>query len=244
MPKTSIGLLNAASIVRSNFRRSLVTVRGRGFGKELVVSMMRIIPKAATLRVASLVAAVTAASCGGTAPPLPVANAGAAPSSCYVTKENPTTVKATITFYGWPDNSPPGNQIAHPIIHKHAGGDGTYCNPTTFATEKANNKTIPYGTKIYVPFIKQYFVREDLCAPSGPTTGSGNNGCKKLWFDLWIGGNARSKPREVVKCERRLTPHPPVSVILYPKEGEPVAHAGPIYRNAPPPNGSCDGRDL
>jgi hypothetical protein len=52
-----------------------------------------------------------------------------------VIKQDPTTVQATITFYGWPDNSPPGNKIAHGIIHKRAGGDGTYCNPTTFATE-------------------------------------------------------------------------------------------------------------
>jgi hypothetical protein len=47
-------------------------------------------------------------------------------ASCYVTKQDPTTVQATITFYGWPDNSPPGDKIAHGIIHTHAGGDGTY----------------------------------------------------------------------------------------------------------------------
>ena len=189
-----------------------------------------------------LASCVSLCSCGGGAVPGAPANNLARQASCYVIKQDPATVKATITFYGWPDNSPPGNQIAHPIIHKHAGGDGTYCNPTTFATERANNKTIPYGIKIYVPFIKQYFVREDLCAASGPTTGSGSNGCKKLWFDLWIGGNAHSKAHAVVACERKLTPHPPVTVILYPNAGEPVAHAGPIYRNAPPPNGRCDGK--
>ena len=64
----------------------------------------------------------------------------ASQTACYVTKIDPTKVQATITFYGWPDNAPPGNKIAHPILHKHAGGDGTYCNPTTFATERANNK--------------------------------------------------------------------------------------------------------
>ncbi|MBV8499898.1 MAG: hypothetical protein JO003_11660 [Candidatus Eremiobacteraeota bacterium] len=176
-------------------------------------------------------------------PPLSPATA---PSfqGCYRIKQDPATVTATITFYGWPDNSPPGNAIAHPVIHKHAGGDGTYCNPTTFATEHANNKRIPYGIKIYVPFLKQYFIREDLCAASGPPTGSGNNGCYKLWFDLWVGGTAKSKAHEVVRCERLLTPTHKVDVILYPREGMPVAHPGPIYRNRPPPNGSCYGKKL
>jgi hypothetical protein len=182
-----------------------------------------------------------AAPPAGPAIPARVA-ANATAQSCYVVKRNPTTVKATITFYGWPDNSPPGNQIAHPVIHRHAGGDGTYCNPTTFATERANNKEIPYGIKIYVPFIKQYFIREDLCAASGPKSGSGSNGCKHLWFDLWIGGTAKSNFHAVVKCERRLTPNQKVSVILWPRDGEPVAYHGPIYRNRPPPDGTCDGR--
>ena len=192
----------------------------------------------------SLAAGAALASCGHIASPMSPPSEAVQQASCYVVKQDPTAVKATITFYGWPDNSPPGNQIAHPVIHEHAGGDGTYCNPTTFATERANNKTIPYGIKIYVPFVKQYFVREDLCAASGPKKGSGSNGCKKLWFDLWIGGNAKSKAHEVIECERQLTPHPPVDVILYPEAGEPVAHAGPIYTNAPPPNGSCDGTPL
>ena len=105
---------------------------------------------------------LSVASCTQSSGPVlaPLTNA-AQPSSCYVTKVDPTNVQATITFYGWPDNSPPGKKIAHPIIHRRAGGDGSYCNPTTFATERSNNKRIPYGIKIYVPFIKQYFIRED-----------------------------------------------------------------------------------
>lgn len=189
-----------------------------------------------------LAGALVATSCAqpGPAPLTPVTNASR--DSCYRVKQDPTIVKATITFYGWPDNSPPGNRIAHPVIHKRASGDGTYCNPTTFATERSNNKRIPYGIKIYVPFLKQYFIREDLCAASGPPTGSGSNGCFKLWFDLWVGGTAKSKARAVVGCERELTPSKEVEVILYPREGMPVDFPGPIYRNAPPPDGTCDGR--
>jgi hypothetical protein len=189
--------------------------------------------------------AISLASCGRSAGPLlPSAQPSSTRAACYSDKQDPQTVSATITFYGWPDNSPPGNKIAHGVIHRHAGGDGTFCNPTTFATERANDKRIPYGIRIYVPFIKQYFIREDLCAASGPKKGSGSNGCKKLWFDLWVGGDAHSRPREVFKCERELTPDGKVPVILYPNDKMPVAHSGPIYNNDPPPNGSCDGRAL
>jgi hypothetical protein len=194
-------------------------------------------------RLLLLVTALALASCGRAGgPALPPLVNSSGHASCYVVKQDPTTVQATITFYGWPDNSPPGNRIAHGIIHKRAGGDGTYCNPTTFATERANDKTIPYGIKIYVPFLEQYFIREDLCAASGPKKGSGSNGCKKLWFDLWIGGNGKSKAHAVFKCERQLTPNGKVNVILYPAEGLPVENTGPIYRNSPPPDGTCDGK--
>src|SRR5271155_3846774 len=92
-------------------------------------------------------------------------------SSCYSGDTGtPTTVSATVTYYGWPDNSPPGAAIAHPVIHATAGGVGSYCDPTTFATEptSAENKEIPYGTRIYVPAVDKYFIREDDCTTSGP----------------------------------------------------------------------------
>jgi hypothetical protein len=197
---------------------------------------MRIPPRLATY-VVLLLTACAQQVVPQVRPPLPAAFG---PSSCYITTVAPANAMATITFYGYPDNTPPGRAIAHPVIHQRAGGDGTYCNPTTFATEKSNDTAIPYGTKIYVPFIKQYFVREDLCAASGPPVGSGSNGCYKLWFDLWIGGNAHSNVSALVACERNLTPNRKVRVILDPGPNLPVAHPGSIYRNRPRPNGTCD----
>jgi hypothetical protein len=190
----------------------------------------------------ALAGLISLASCAQSSGPALPPSTRPARQECYRIKQDPTTIKATITFYGWPGNSPPGNAIAHPVIHKVASGDGTYCNPTTFATERSNNKQIPYGIKIYVPFLKQYFIREDLCAASGPPTGSGGNGCYKLWFDLWVGGTARSRAHAVVRCERTLTPSRQVPVILYPRDGLPVAFPGPIYRDSPPPNGTCYGK--
>jgi hypothetical protein len=46
----------------------------------------------------------------------------------------------------------------------------------------------------------------------------------------------------VFACERELTPNHDVPVILWPRDGLPVSHPGPIYRNQPPPDGSCDGK--
>lgn len=193
-----------------------------------------------------LAGAAMVASCGQPGSLTPPATGNgfgtfALPWSCYVTKIHPVTVNATITFYGWPDNSPPGNQIAHPVIHQVASGDGTYCNPTTFATEKKNDVRIPYGIKIYVPFLQQYFIREDDCAHSGPRRGHGSNGCTGLWFDLWIGGDKASKAHAVIWCENHLTPNGKVQVVLDPNGSEPVKNAGPIYRDAPPPLGTCYG---
>ena len=92
---------------------------------------------------ASVVAITSCAQSNG--PAVTPSSAMVPVSSCYIVKQQPTSVRATITFYGWPDNSPPGNKISHPVLHQHAGGDGTYCNPTTFATERSNNARIPYG---------------------------------------------------------------------------------------------------
>jgi hypothetical protein len=200
------------------------------------------------------IASLILASCGGHSSMPPAASGpGSAQQNgefplwshlaCYHTTGPAYTAQATVTFYGWPDNTPPGNAIAHPVIHKVASGDGTFCNPTTFATEptKAENAKIPYGTRIYVPFIKQYFIREDDCTPSGPPVGHGNNGCYKLWFDLWIGGDKDSKTWAVVKCENDLTPGTKVPVIVNPPSGEPVSDPGPIFRDGPGNGGTCDG---
>jgi hypothetical protein len=203
---------------------------------------------------ATVVWPVILASCAGPGSGTPPAG-GNADASAFVRETAPTitgcypnivperTVNATITFYGWPDNTPPGKSIAHPVIHQHAGGMGTYCNPTTFATEptKKENALIPYGTRIYVPFIEQYFIREDDCTPSGPPVGNGNNGCYQVWFDLWVGGSATSNTNAVVNCEDELTPSSQQPIILSPPDWLPVRLPGPIYSDDPAPAGTCDG---
>jgi hypothetical protein len=191
-----------------------------------------------------IVAALSLISCGGS---IPSTHSGASSmakpatptrsidsTSCYSGDNGtPTTVSATVTFYGWPDNSPPGAAIAHPVIHSVAGGDGSYCNPTTFATEptSSENSLIPYGTRIYVPFIHKYFIREDDCTASGPSVGSGSNGCSGVWTDLWIGGDSSSNMTAVVNCENNLTPGSKQNIILHAPPGEYVNWYGPIWND-------------
>lgn len=86
-----------------------------------------------------------------------------------------------VTFYGWPDNTPPGNTIAYPDIHQTAGGTGTYTDPITFATDA---REIAPGTRIYVPYLQKYFIMEDDCTASDIEWSSSGS-----WhIDIWIGG--------------------------------------------------------
>jgi hypothetical protein len=196
------------------------------------------------IRLLAVAAMLGLASCGHANVPSvsPVesssASRGVAPMKCYETKQAPVMLSSMVTFYGFPDNSPPGRQIAHPVIHNVAGGNGTWCNPTTFATEPKNDKLIPYGVKIYVPYMKQYFIREDDCTTSGPQ----HLGCKNIWVDLWIGGDRNSNFKAVINCEDSLTKSHDVPIVLWPKANLPVKLAGPIYRDNPPPNGTCFGK--
>src|ERR1700753_2793166 len=70
------------------------------------------------------------------------------------------TEQAFITMYGWYDNTPPSDSISYPKLHKTAGGTGTYADPITYASDKAET---PAGTKIYVPRLQKYFIMEDDC---------------------------------------------------------------------------------
>ncbi|HEY2579586.1 MAG TPA: hypothetical protein VGI74_25020 [Streptosporangiaceae bacterium] len=125
-----------------------------------------------------------------------------------------SSVTDFVTFYGFVDNSPPGKAIAHPCIHNQAGGVGTFSNPVTFAEHIDLNG--PWCQKIYVPFLKKYFIHEDQCNPCG---GVNNN-----HVDLWMGGDSNSthnpEKSALLNCENKWTTHN--TVILNPPSNEPV----------------------
>src|SRR6266508_6790777 len=85
-----------------------------------------------------------------------------------------TTQQTFLTFYGWWDNTPPGGDISFPKLHSSAGGKGTFADPITFATAKAE---LAPGTKVWVPRVKKYFIMEDSCQECGEDwSGHGPNG--------------------------------------------------------------------
>uniref|UniRef100_A0A6B2LHT8 Chitin-binding type-4 domain-containing protein n=1 Tax=Arcella intermedia TaxID=1963864 RepID=A0A6B2LHT8_9EUKA len=135
----------------------------------------------------------------------------------------PTTsinVTAIVTFYGARDNCPPGGDIAHPIIHKYAGGTGTYADPITYA---GDTKAAPAGTIIYYHALKKYFIMEDDCEECISDWKKGH------WhFDLWMGPDTLS-PSSLVACENALTVDSGKVWVKAPS-GLPV-DATPLYAN-------------
>lgn len=67
-----------------------------------------------------------------------------------------------MTFFGYPDNSPPGAGTAYDCGGRHniAGGRGTYTDPLTFAS--ANSEYAPCEL-VYSPYLKKYLRMEDHC---------------------------------------------------------------------------------
>jgi hypothetical protein len=110
----------------------------------------------------------------------------------------------TMTFYGWPDNSPPGNAIAYPksggfpTIHDGAGGTGTYAEPITFATDQAE---LPVGTLLYAAVIEKYLIMEDDCVECDSDWSS----TMKWHVDVWMNSNASASSSAVLACENQWT---------------------------------------
>jgi 3D (Asp-Asp-Asp) domain-containing protein len=109
-----------------------------------------------------------------------------------------------MTFYGWDDNSPPGNAIAYPknggfpTIHDAAGGTGTYADPITYATDKSE---LPIGTIVYAPVIEKYLVMEDDCGQCD-TDWSGS----MMWhIDVWMNSDGTESASALTACEDQWT---------------------------------------
>ncbi|UKA53487.1 hypothetical protein LFT45_17445 [Arthrobacter sp. FW305-BF8] len=108
-----------------------------------------------------------------------------------------------MTAYTWFDNTPAASpDISHPVLHREAGGTGTYEDPVTLAVGHSLETgkdvlDIPSGTRIYIPNVRRYFIVEDTCG-DGPTPENGpcHSGAEKyggsVWIDMWIGGEGES----------------------------------------------------
>jgi 3D (Asp-Asp-Asp) domain-containing protein len=124
------------------------------------------------------------------------------PTPTPYTFQGLSTEKFYITFYGWPDNTPPGNEIAFPnhtnseTIHGTTGGVGSYSDPITFASDP---DFINPGTIYYVPYLHKYIIMEDLCVTC---VENWNNSLKHI--DIWMDSGAEFK-QKLVDCQNKWT---------------------------------------
>jgi 3D (Asp-Asp-Asp) domain-containing protein len=146
--------------------------------------------------------------------------AGAAALLLCAAVKAETTYSMYCTCYGWLDNDPPGNGIAYPRIHSGAGGSGTYSNPVTFATDPRELKP---GTKVYVSYLKKYFIMEDSCAQCITDWSH-----SKRHIDLWVGGKSTSGSA-LINCEDSLTRT--ASVIVSPSSSHTVTTT-PLFNSS------------
>jgi hypothetical protein len=156
-----------------------------------------------------------------TVPAVPVAVPAApkpapAPAGPASSSERIVTTAFT-SAYTWYDNTPAGSAaISHPILHKTAGGTGTYNDPITIAVghSLATGKDVldfPAGTRIYLPDVRRYFIVEDTCGdgdePQGGPCHQGVNvhGTNStIWIDMWIGGQSLSS-QGADNCASKVT---------------------------------------
>lgn len=127
-----------------------------------------------------------------------------------------------LTGYSWQDNTPPGSSIVgEPVLHKQAGGQGTFADPITVAVPGHQGKMAwQPGTKFYLPSVQRYVIVEDSGAAKAP---SGTD----THLDMWIDGQDGTK-QATDDCETQFTGRVPAQV--NPPDNLPVM-AGPIFAN-------------
>jgi hypothetical protein len=129
-------------------------------------------------------------------------------------------LKIWLTGYSWQDNTPPGSSIvSHPILHKQAGGTGTYDDPITVAVPGQGSGVWTAGSRFYLPTVKRYVIVEDTGASEPPSGQDGH-------LDMWIGGQGGSRAA-TDECMNKIT-GTNVPAVLNPPAGLPVVQ-GPIF---------------
>ncbi len=132
-----------------------------------------------------------------------------------------------LTGYSYWDNTPPGSTaISKPVVHRRAGGTGTYRDPITIAVGhkivgKRQTLDFPAGTRFYLKRLRKYVVVEDVCGDgSRPQNGPCHTGYNGLpWLDIYIDGQGVSAS-EATQCARKITAVQ--EIILNPRPDYPV----------------------
>lgn len=146
------------------------------------------------------------------------------------------TAQVYDTFYGWPDNTPQNSSILS--TGGQAGGTGTYADPITAATGYVTKNGVttldyPYGTKIYVPNERKYFVIGDECGDNP----NGSLACHTdidhpgvIQIDLWAGGVGTPFPGgAVTACEDT---HTRINSVIFNPAANYVVVPGNVYTSS------------
>lgn len=139
---------------------------------------------------------------------------------------------AYITGYTFWDNTPPGSaEISKPVVHRKAGGTGTFDDPVTIAVGhriEGGRQTLDYpaGTRFYLERLRKYAIVEDVCGDGNtPQAGPCHTGYRgHPWLDIYIGGG-RQTASATDACARQITALQ--AIVINPGPGYPV-HAGEI----------------
>lgn len=128
--------------------------------------------------------------------------------------------KIWLTGYSYQDNTPAGSSIVStPVLHKEAGGTGTYADPITVAVPGKGNGIWKSGSRFYLPTVKRYVIAEDTGASPAPSGQDGH-------LDMWIGGQGGTKSATDA-CMDKITATG-VTAQYNPPSNLPVIK-GPIY---------------
>ena len=130
---------------------------------------------------------------------------------------------AYLTGYTYWDNTPRGSTaIARPVVHRRAGGIGTWTDPVTIAVGhriEGGRQTLdfPEGTRFYLPNLRKYAIVEDVCGDGHqPQNGPCHSGYEgHPWLDIWIGGRKVSSS-VANACAHRITALQ--MVVLHPRQ--------------------------
>lgn len=120
-----------------------------------------------------------------------------------------------VTFYGYPDNSPPGPAIAYNCGRGYtAGGTGTYSDPLTVASATGEYNQCEI---IYLPYLRKYLRVEDEC---DECTSDWANGVAHI--DVWTGSSTVNGGQTQLNCEDTLTPDANQGIVRQPSSNLPV----------------------
>jgi hypothetical protein len=150
------------------------------------------------------------------------------------------TEQVTVTFYGFPDNTPAGAGIRCDLDSKGdcdacnngdsnnltratacgprgetAGGTGTFDDPLTMASA---GKWFCHLEVVYLPYLWKYLRYEDYCEQCIEDSKNGN----VTHIDIWTGSIATNGGKVQVACENSLTPGSLQTMVRNPAADLPV----------------------